>query len=174
LKAIALFLALVFVVEAFVQLGSSEQPKPLEPIPGIRPHYGSGISDNTLIIKQGLRTWFHITWWTHKKEEEMPLENYTVEMVDIRDAMGEKITMPKGMEITYRVTRDPEKEPPYERKAPYNTCIHIEINTSMDTPTSVYVLYLRSKGYGEYDHAVTVVVVDKACVNVPPRFIRQN
>jgi len=174
LKAIALFLALVFVVEAFVQLGSSEQPKPLEPIPGIRPHYGSGISDNTLIIKQGLRTWFHITWWTHKKEEEMPLENYTVEMVDIRDAMGEKITMPKGMEITYRVTRDPEKEPPYERKAPYNTCIHIEINTSMDTPTSVYVLYLRSEGYGEYDPAVTVVVVDKACVNVPPRFIRQN
>jgi len=156
LKTIALFLVLVFVVEAFAQ-----QPKPIKPIPGIRPHYGAGISDSTLIVTQGWYTCFHITWWIYKKEEEMPLENYTVEIEYIRNERGEEIPMPRGMEFTYYVKRDPEREPPHERKAPYETRVHVRINTSIDTPSGAYRFSLRSNGYGTADDPVILVVLDK-------------
>ena len=164
MKTIALFLVLVFAAEAFVQLGSSEQPEPLEPIPGTGLHSGSYLSDSTLIVTQGWYARFHITWWTYEKEEEMPFENYTVEIVYIRNEKGEEIPMPKGMEFTYYVWRDPEREPPYERKAPYSTYIQMQINTTTDTPTGVYRLSLRSKGYGEFGGPVILVVIDKRVV----------
>jgi len=170
LKTIALFLVLVFAAEAFVQLGSSEQPEPIEPIPGTGLHSGSYLSDTTLIVRQGRYAHLTITWWTYDKKDEMSFENYTVEIEHITTGEGGKedeIPLPKGMEITYRVTRDSEKEPPYERKAPYNTYIRMQINTTTDTPTGVYVLSLRSKGYGESGDTVTLVVIDKKKVYAP-------
>jgi len=156
LKTITLFLFLVFAADVFAQ-----QPGPPQVTPGIPPHYGSVISDTTLIVTQGWYARFHITWWIYEKEEEMPFENYTVEIVYIRNEKGEEIPMPKGMEFTYYVTRDPEKEPPYERKAPYKTYIHVRINTSTDTPPGAYRFSLRSNGYGTKDTTVRLVVLDK-------------
>jgi hypothetical protein len=161
----ALLLVLVFAADVFAQ-----QPAPIKPTPGIRPHYGSGIGDTTLIVRQGRYAHLTITWWTYDKKDEMPLENYTVEIEHITTGEGGKedeIPLPKGMEITYRVTRDSEKAPPYERKAPYNTYIRMQINTTTDTPTGVYVLHLRSKGYGESGDTVTLVVIDKKKVYAP-------
>jgi len=44
-----------------------------------------------------------------QKEEEMPLENYTVEIEHIRNGKGAEIPLPQGMEFTYYVWRDPER-----------------------------------------------------------------
>jgi hypothetical protein len=158
----ALLLVLIFAAEVFAQQSGSPQATP-----GVSPHYGPGISDTTLIVRQGTYARFHVTWWTYKKEEEIPLENYTVEIEHIRNGKGAEIPLPQGMEFTYYVWRDPEREPPNERKAPYNTYIQMQINTTTDTPTGTYVLSLRSKGYGEFGGPAALVVIDKESAYVP-------
>ena len=155
MKAIAFFLVLIFAAGAFVQLGSSEQPEPIKPIPGTGLHSGPGISDSTLIVRQGTEAHFWIKWWTYRKEQLRPLENYTVEIEFITNGKGERIPLPEGMNITHRARRSTKE------KLPYETYIDVYINTSVDTPAGVYILYLTSKECGIRKYPVTLVVIDK-------------
>jgi hypothetical protein len=59
------------------------------------------------------------------------------------------------MEITYRARRSAKEE------LPHKTYIDIYVNTSVNTSTGVYILYLTSKECGMRKKPVTLVVIDK-------------
>jgi len=162
LKSLVVILVLFFALESFV-IEAQEPDAPGEIItPGRGFPVGRfmEVSDDTIIVKQGTTARVRLTWITPKKEELMPLENYTVEIRHFANGKGEKIPIPEGINITYCVERREVKEPPYP------THIYLLINASEDAPTGVYLLDIRSAGYQIADETITFVVIDKENIRV--------
>ncbi len=155
MKSLVVILVLFFALESFVIV--AQEPGAPRDIPGRGMPIGRfmEISDETIIVKQGTTAKIRLTWITPKKEELMPLENYTVEIRYFANGKGEKIPIPEGINITYLVERIEVKEPPY----PTHICLFI--NASEDAPTGVYLLSIDSTGYGKTEETLTIVVIDK-------------
>jgi len=157
---LVVILALFFTLESFV-IVAQEPGTSTTPWPGQGPPVDRiEVSDRTIIVKQGTTAKIRLTWITPKKEELMPLENYTVEIEYFATGKGEKIPIPEGINITYLVERWEVKEPPYR------TNIYLFINASEDAPTGVYLLRIDSIGYGKTEETLTIVVIDKENIRV--------
>lgn len=163
MKTMALVLVLIFAAGALTL-----QPDPSQARPRTSPHNGVYISDNALLIEQGQVTFFTLTWWTTEKGEEMPLEDYRIELKPIEIINGEPREIPwaEGMEFSYRALDRREDKPPHEGDGHsiinYYTPFLVQINTTVNTPAGTYLFLIRSKGYRDFNGFIALVVIDNA------------
>jgi hypothetical protein len=158
-----LFLILIFAVGALAQ-----QPDPSQTRPRISTHNGVYTSDNALLIIQGQVVQFTLTWWTTEKNEEMPLEDYRIELKPIEIINGEPREIPwaEGVKFSYHALDRREDRPPREGDGHfiinYYTPFLIQINTTVNTPAGTYLFLIRSKGYWDSIGFIALVVIDNA------------